>query len=87
MKNCPNCGAALPEDGKACPVCGYVLQQKIPRGDLTKQTPSPEPETDLLGEEKAVISKSPDTGATATVATEETPETPVPPTAENVLKE
>ena len=96
MKNCPNCGAALPEDGKACPVCGYVLQQKIPRGDLTKQTPSPEPETDLLGEEKAVTSKSPDTDATATVATSateetaempETPETPVPPTAENVLKE
>ena len=93
MKNCPNCGAALPEDGKACPVCGYVLQQKIPRGDLTKQTPSPEPETDLLGEEKAVTSTAPDTDATATVATsatEETaemPETPVPPTAENVLKE
>lgn len=96
MKNCPNCGAALPEDGKACPVCGYVLQQKIPRGDLTKQTPSPEPETDLLGEEKAVTSKSPDTDATATVATSateetaempETPETPETPTAENVLKE
>lgn len=47
MKNCPNCGAALPEDSKACPVCGYVLQQKIPRGDLTKEASTKEESTDL----------------------------------------
>lgn len=35
MKNCPNCGAALTEGEKVCSVCGYVLQQKILRGDLT----------------------------------------------------
>lgn len=39
MNNCPNCGAHLPEAATACPVCGYVLQQKIPRGDLTKKEP------------------------------------------------
>ncbi|MDT2757697.1 zinc-ribbon domain-containing protein [Enterococcus asini] len=39
MNNCPNCGARLPEAATACPVCGYVLQQKIPRGDLTKKEP------------------------------------------------
>lgn len=47
MKNCPNCGAALSEDSKACPVCGYVLQQKIPRGDLTKEVSTKEESTDL----------------------------------------
>lgn len=47
MKNCPNCGAALPEDSKACPVCGYVLQQKIPRGDLTKEASTKEESADL----------------------------------------
>ena len=47
MKNCPNCGATLPEDSKACPVCGYVLQQKIPRGDLTKEAVSKEESADL----------------------------------------
>lgn len=47
MKNCPNCGAALPDDSKACPVCGYVLQQKIPRGDLTKEASTKEESTDL----------------------------------------
>lgn len=47
MKNCPNCGAAFPEDSKACPVCGYVLQQKIPRGDLTKEASTKEKSADL----------------------------------------
>lgn len=47
MKNCPNCGATLPEDSKACPVCGYVLQQKIPRGDLTKEASTKEESADL----------------------------------------
>lgn len=47
MKNCPNCGTALPEDSKACPVCGYVLQQKIPRGDLTKEASTKEESADL----------------------------------------
>lgn len=58
MKNCPNCGAALPEDSKACPVCGYVLQQKIPRGDLTKEASTKE--------ESADLAKSGETPATAT---------------------
>lgn len=40
MKNCPNCGAALTEGEKVCSVCGYVLQQKIPRGDLTTSEPA-----------------------------------------------
>ncbi|MEQ7215838.1 zinc-ribbon domain-containing protein [Enterococcus asini] len=47
MKNCPNCGAALPDDSKACPVCGYVLQQKIPRGDLAKEASTKEESADL----------------------------------------
>ena len=47
MKNCPNCGATLPEDSKACPACGYVLQQKIPWGDLTKEASTKEESTDL----------------------------------------
>lgn len=58
MKNCPNCGVALPEDSKACPVCGYVLQQKIPRGDLTKEASTKE--------ESADLAKSGETPATAT---------------------
>lgn len=58
MKNCPNCGAALPEDSKACPVCGYVLQQKIPRGDLTKEASTKE--------ESADLAKSGEVSATAT---------------------
>ena len=65
MKNCPNCGAALPEDSKACPVCGYVLQQKIPRGDLTKEASTKEESADL-----AKAGEAPATATTDSVSAE-----------------
>ena len=65
MKNCPNCGATLPEDSKACPVCGYVLQQKIPRGDLTKEASTKEESTDL-----AKSGEAPATAITDSVSAE-----------------
>lgn len=45
MNNCPNCGSKLEAEAKVCPVCGYVLQQKIPRNDLTAHE-----ESDKVGE-------------------------------------
>lgn len=66
MKNCPNCGAALPEDSKACPVCGYVLQQKIPRGDLTKEASTKEESADL-----AKAWEAPATATTDSVSADE----------------
>ena len=65
MKNCPNCGATLPEDSKACPVCGYVLQQKIPRGDLTKEASTKEESVDL-----AKSGEAPTTATTDSVSAE-----------------
>lgn len=65
MKNCPNCGAALPEDSKACPVCGYVLQQKIPRGDLTKEASTKKESADL-----AKSGEAPATATTDSVSAE-----------------
>lgn len=65
MKNCPNCGAALPDDSKACPVCGYVLQQKIPRGDLTKEASTKEESADL-----AKAGEAPTTAITDSVSAE-----------------
>lgn len=65
MKNCPNCGAALPDDSKACPVCGYVLQQKIPRGDLTKEASTKEESADL-----AKAGEAPATATTDSVSAE-----------------
>lgn len=54
MKNCPNCGAALTEGEKVCSVCGYVLQQKIPRGDLTTSEPADDQKAEQVADDTKV---------------------------------